>query len=144
MNANENGPIVQPEMKDCLETKASNNYRDAALKAYSKKQCAYCGFGIEAVLEVAHLDQNRKNNLLDNLAVLCPNCHKMHDLGLIPTDVILKMRDLKNDPDWKMRMKDAAQKAAATRKANTAKNKKSVAGKRAWITRSKNTDGEPQ
>jgi ADP-ribosylglycohydrolase/protein-tyrosine phosphatase len=121
----------------CLELKVKNSYRNVAFDAYPEEQCAYCGFGIKAVLEVAHLDQNRANNAKENLAVLCPNCHKMHDIGLIPTSVILIMRDHKKIPRWEDRMKDAPQKAGAKRKENTAKRRKSLAGKKAWDTRTK-------
>ncbi len=91
------------------------NYRKIAFGEYAPF-CAHCGFGIRAVLEVAHLDHNRANNDIDNLAVLCPNCHKMHDISLIPTSVIRQMRGLKNGADWSRRMKDAGAKAAETRR----------------------------
>lgn len=35
--------------------------------------------GMRIVLEVHHKDGNRKNNELDNLQLLCPNCHAMTD-----------------------------------------------------------------
>lgn len=35
--------------------------------------------GAPIVLEVHHKDGNRKNNELDNLQLLCPNCHAMTD-----------------------------------------------------------------
>ncbi len=89
-------------------------YRKLALEHYPKI-CVYCGFGISEILEVAHLDQNRSNNDLSNLAILCPNCHKMHDIGLIPTDVIKLMRDERRDVNWKLRIKDAPQKAVITK-----------------------------
>ena len=122
-----------------MTTKAKSSYRNVAFEAYPDYECAYCGFGIKAILEVAHLDQNRENNLADNLAVLCPTCHKMHDIGLIPTDIILQMRDRKKDPNWLLRMKDAALKAAATRKANTVKKKRSVTAQKAVATRRTNS-----
>ena len=31
------------------------------------------------------VDGDRTNNDVANLATLCPNCHKMHDIGLVPT-----------------------------------------------------------
>jgi 5-methylcytosine-specific restriction endonuclease McrA len=68
------------------------NYRKIAFGAYDPL-CAHCGFGIPAVLEVAHIDGNRQNNEARNLVILCPNCHKMHDLDLISTETIIQMRD---------------------------------------------------
>jgi len=75
------------------------------------------------VLEVAHIDCNRNNNNPDNLVLLCPNCHKMHDLDLISTETIIQMRDRSKIPDWKKRMKDAGAKAALKRKRKAAANK---------------------
>jgi len=91
------------------------NYRKRALAHY-RPLCVHCGFGVEAVLEVAHIDGNRQNNDLANLVVLCPNCHKMLDLDLIPTEAVIAMRDQPRAPVWKKRMKDAGPKAALTRK----------------------------
>jgi len=98
------------------------NYRKLAFAHYPPI-CAHCGFGVRAVLEVAHLDCNRSNNDLSNLVVLCPNCHKMHDIGLIPTEVVLQMRDGRRAVDWAKRMKDAGVKAALTRKRQAAARK---------------------
>ena len=124
---------------------AVSAYRKQALSAYGRAvkdgiahSCAYCGFGITAILEVAHLDQNRKNNAIENLAILCPNCHKMHDLKLLPTKVIKEMRDLHDlykDAFYGDRNKDAALKAAAARKRNSATARRSAAGKKATKTR---------
>ena len=85
------------------------NYRKLAFEHYDPI-CAYCGFGVPDVLEVAHLDGDRANNDADNLAILCPNCHKMHDIDLIPTEVIVRMRDRQSGADWSKRMKDAGTK----------------------------------
>ncbi|MEW6235830.1 MAG: HNH endonuclease [Candidatus Omnitrophota bacterium] len=91
------------------------NYRKIAFEAYDPV-CAHCGFGVPAVLEVAHLDGNRTNNDPANLAILCPNCHKMHDLDLISTETIIEMRDRPKIVKWSKRMKDAGKKAALKRK----------------------------
>lgn len=91
------------------------DYRKLAFAKY-EPLCAHCGFGIAAVLEVAHLDGDRRNNEVANLAILCPNCHKMHDLDLISTTTILEMRDRPKVVRWDKRMKDAGRKAATTRR----------------------------
>lgn len=39
------------------------------------KECVSCGF--KKIVEVHHLDSNNKNNSMENLVPLCPNCHKM-------------------------------------------------------------------
>jgi hypothetical protein len=108
------------------------NYRKIAFDQYPPI-CAYCGFGVPEILEVAHLDGNRSNNEVDNLAILCPNCHKMHDIDLIPTALLREMRDRKKRVDWSKRMKDAGQRAAVTRM--TRKKTRTVAGQRAAATR---------
>ena len=42
------------------------------------KSCVICDF--DKVIDLHHLDENRKNNLKENLVGLCPNHHKMfHD-----------------------------------------------------------------
>lgn len=90
------------------------NYRKLAFEHYDVLR-AHCGFGVPAVLEVAHLDGDRGNNEMSNLVILCPNCHKMHDLDLISTTTIVEMRDRPKIVTWSKRMKDAGQKAALTR-----------------------------
>ena len=40
--------------------------------------CQRCGFSShQQILGVHHKDRNRNNNTLDNLEVLCPNCHSV-------------------------------------------------------------------
>jgi hypothetical protein len=118
------------------------NYRKLAFEHYEQLGqlvCAHCGFGIRDVLEVAHLDGDRSNNELINLAILCPNCHKMHDLDLISTATILDMRDRPKIVIWAKRMKDAGAKAAETRRISRAKLKRSNAAKKAALTRRQKT-----
>ena len=42
------------------------------------QSCQRCGYSesIE-ILGVHHIDRNRKNNKLNNLEILCPNCHSL-------------------------------------------------------------------
>ena len=108
------------------------NYRRLAFGHYDPL-CAHCGFGIAAVLEVAHIDCDRANNDISNLVILCPNCHKMHDLDIISTETIIQMRDRPKVVNWSKRMKDAGQKAALKRKLK-------MAGKKAAATRRKNRE----
>ncbi len=47
---------------------------------YKEKRCEKCGCGTEwngepLTLELHHKDGNHYNNNLDNLQILCPNCH---------------------------------------------------------------------
>ena len=43
---------------------------------YECKKCGICEYNnIHISLELNHIDGNRYNNSLDNLELLCPNCH---------------------------------------------------------------------
>jgi len=115
------------------------NYRKVAFEKYPPL-CAHCGFGIRDVLEVAHIDGNRSHNDVKNLVILCPNCHKMHDLDLISTATIVVMRDRPKVVRWSKRMKDAGRKAAQSRKKHKMafRRKWRLAGLKAAKTRIKN------
>ena len=110
------------------------NYRKMAFEKYAPI-CVHCGFGIKEVLEVAHLDCDPQNCDLSNLVILCPTCHRMHDIDLIPTDALVRLRDEKRKPRWAKLMKDAAQKATQTKRldpgASQAAAKKAIATRRA-------------
>lgn len=59
-----------------LKRNDSTAYRRNAFDYYEPK-CAICGYDDEIeLLEVHHKDENRNNNSLDNLIILCPICHK--------------------------------------------------------------------
>ena len=59
-----------------------SGYRKRALNKYGRV-CEVCGYnGIEEILEVHHIDGNRRNGDLSNLIVLCPICHKILTLGI--------------------------------------------------------------
>ncbi|KPK86442.1 MAG: hypothetical protein AMJ81_01330 [Phycisphaerae bacterium SM23_33] len=115
-----------------MNIKPRVNYRRLAFK-HHPPICAYCGFGVPEVLEVAHMDGNRQNNHIANLVILCPNCHKMHDIDLIPTDLLRVLRDRDKRANWSKRMKDAGEKAVATRKLRKATRK--AAARKAVLTR---------
>jgi hypothetical protein len=52
-----------------------SDYRSIAFSS-KEKVCELCGYNtIPQILQVHHIDENRKNNSIDNLQVLCPNCH---------------------------------------------------------------------
>lgn len=52
------------------------NYREQAFYYYPHK-CAICGRNEdEDILEVHHIDNDRENNDLKNLIILCPICHR--------------------------------------------------------------------
>ena len=46
------------------------------------EKCERCGYSKVQILQVHHKDGNRNNNNLENLALICPNCHyEEHYLG---------------------------------------------------------------
>ena len=53
-----------------------HSYRDKAFRVY-KPICTDCGFTNILALEVHHLDKDRSNNDIDNLVILCANCHSI-------------------------------------------------------------------
>lgn len=65
-----------------MQTKDGTAYRRNAFLHYPH-QCDICGWDEdERVLEVHHLDENRENNSIENLRILCPICHKKITLHL--------------------------------------------------------------
>lgn len=70
--------------KDEIFTSGStfrSTYVKKALYYYdlASKECSHCGIsewnGKPIVLELDHIDGDNRNNVLENLRVLCPNCH---------------------------------------------------------------------
>lgn len=58
-----------------------SGYRLLALNTYGYT-CQRCGYDKhKAAIVVHHKDHNRENNLIDNLEVLCANCHAVHHWG---------------------------------------------------------------
>ena len=39
------------------------------------KTCERCGYDKPEILQVHHKDRNHSNNVLNNLELVCPNCH---------------------------------------------------------------------
>ncbi len=37
--------------------------------------CERCRYSVYQILQVHHKDRNRKNNTMENLELICPNCH---------------------------------------------------------------------
>lgn len=59
-----------------------SSYRKLAFYAQDHK-CAVCGWcEDERVLEVHHIDEDRSNNDINNLIILCPICHRYLTLHL--------------------------------------------------------------
>jgi hypothetical protein len=59
-----------PNWKD-----GGSDYRAVLLRSGAEPICRRCGNADLRILAVHHLDQDRTNNGLDNLAWMCHNCH---------------------------------------------------------------------
>ena len=80
-------------MNDAKRKSTINNYRNVADANY-KHKCSVCGWDEdEDILEVHHIDENRENNNVDNLIILCPTCHRKltsHKYKLVDRTIIVK------------------------------------------------------
>ncbi|MBI5369682.1 HNH endonuclease [Candidatus Uhrbacteria bacterium] len=45
------------------------------------KKCQRCGYDNEKILNVHHINRDRKHNDLKNLELICPNCHAEEHYG---------------------------------------------------------------
>ena len=71
-----------------------SSYGNIAFRSYAHK-CAMCGLEEDCCLQVHHIDENRENSSLDNLIILCANCHsRVHRGGYKITQDILNNREL--------------------------------------------------
>jgi hypothetical protein len=53
------------------------SYRSLMLKQQDEPKCTLCKTIDERILAVHHIDENRSNNVIENLAWLCHNCHHL-------------------------------------------------------------------
>ena len=72
------GPLALPHYGN-----GQASYRERAFR-YHGKVCNRCGYSEhEQMLDVHHVDRNRKHNKISNLKVLCVWCHALHTRGII-------------------------------------------------------------
>ncbi len=90
---------LNPDPWETPMGKRLKSFRKRAFETYGFL-CAWCGCGVPAVLEVAHIDGNRSHNGPSNLAILCLTCHRMLDLGIIPKTMVRKMRKKRKTGNW--------------------------------------------
>ena len=83
-----NHPGVKYDLQDILEGKypgySTSHLNDRLLKEGIKEyKCECCGntewMGKPIMLELHHIDGDHNNNKLENLQMLCPNCHSITD-----------------------------------------------------------------
>jgi len=56
------------------KVKSQRLLKSRLLKTRGKK-CERCAYSRSEILQIHHIDRNRNNNELSNLALICPNCH---------------------------------------------------------------------
>jgi hypothetical protein len=64
------------------DNECKKDYRLIAFRRVKLPQCERCGFSNKDALEVHHKDKNRKNNLIENLEIVCANCHSIEHRSL--------------------------------------------------------------
>ena len=69
------------------------------LKNQKIAHCEYCGNKTKEILQIHHIDSvaNGGNNDLNNLIILCPNCHKAAHAGIIKKDELQKLKKEPNE-----------------------------------------------
>jgi endogenous inhibitor of DNA gyrase (YacG/DUF329 family) len=73
------------KQKQSVWSPAFSTVRKVMLKRNMINECARCQYDSEPrILGVHHKDRNRLNNALENLEVLCPNCHSIEHLRHTP------------------------------------------------------------
>ena len=78
-----------PKYKTAVEYSQGTNVKSYRLKeklvkdGLKEDKCEICGVslwnGVKLPLELHHKDGNHYNNNLDNLQILCPNCHSIQE-----------------------------------------------------------------
>lgn len=68
------------EKTEIHKLKNSATIKRRLVEAGIPSQCAICGLipewnGMHLVLQLDHIDGNHNNNYLENLRLICPNCH---------------------------------------------------------------------
>lgn len=65
------------QIKPSHYNKSPTKYREFYSRNADILICARCGYDkCSGILQIHHIDRNRKNNTMENLIVLCPNCHE--------------------------------------------------------------------
>lgn len=80
---------------NCIDGRyMKSSYAKKAFRAYVPK-CAACGLKEECCLQVHHIDKDRQNDDINNLIILCANCHcRVHRGKLELTKELLDNREM--------------------------------------------------
>ncbi|HPB31130.1 MAG TPA: HNH endonuclease signature motif containing protein, partial [Candidatus Sumerlaeota bacterium] len=90
MSKTENQTPKRPKQRKSVSALTSKKlYQEA------DNRCSFCGVADVAVLEIHHIDGDPSNNQIENLIVVCGNCHSKITRGEIsPADVHAKKMEL--------------------------------------------------
>ena len=80
--------IVKTKKQNHIKQILESDYKDLSFESLrfrilyeQENKCNKCGLdkwlGQDLVLELEHKDGNNKNNVRDNLEMICPNCHSL-------------------------------------------------------------------
>jgi len=83
--------IFQSDKSKAYNQRKSNN---VDLKTYQKitEKCVICGF--DKIVDIHHIDKNKKNNHSKNLIGLCPNHHRMINNFKYRQEIWLELKNL--------------------------------------------------
>lgn len=90
-----------------------------SMRRFFYDRCAICGWD-QAPCDVCHIEARKDGgeDALDNVVMLCPNHHRLFDLGRIPVDQIREARQTILRPDWRDTPEWAAWKSARAKLSN--------------------------
>ena len=84
-NQGSKGKRLDPKRKDALDLIENPNVSNSRKRirliedGYKEDKCERCGLsewmGMKIPLELHHKDNNHYNNKMDNLMIVCSNCH---------------------------------------------------------------------
>lgn len=107
------GKKISNKRKSATEYLGNKNVGTSKLRkkliedGIKKNECEICGIdnwlGNEITLELHHVDGNRFNNSLDNLQILCPNCHSQTENHSGKSNKKIKQVELKKVVKLKLR-----------------------------------------
>lgn len=71
------------KVEDKLKVNSIPNVHINYILQFKERKCEKCGLtswmNEQIPLELHHIDGDKRNNSLDNLQILCPNCHSLTD-----------------------------------------------------------------
>jgi hypothetical protein len=80
--------------------RAVSNKTRALLQKEISSKCPFCNNADAGHFQIHHIDENKENNDIQNLIMLCPLCHSKITKGDISCDEVLnKKTNLKNNKD---------------------------------------------